>query len=257
VTDTIHRAASSGYTLAADVYERSRPSYPLEAVAWLARTLRLHSGSTVLELGAGTGKLTSQLVPLRTRLVAVEPIDAMRERLAAAVPSARPLAGTAEAIPLADGTIDAALAAQAFHWFDHDAAIVEIARVLRPQGRLGLAWNVRDRSVDWSRRITEIVDRVAGDAPRHATSAWKDAFAGTDRFRPVDEASFPNPMLVSPEQLVDRVASISFVAAAPPDDRARVLDDIRALLATDPDLAGRDRISFPYRTDVYAWERAG
>jgi len=257
VSDTIHRAASAGYAAAADAYERGRPSYPLEAVAWLARTMRLHSGTTLLELGAGTGKLTAQLVPLRTRLVAIEPVDAMRTRLATAVPTAVPLGGTAEALPLGDATVDAAVAAQAFHWFDHDAALVELARVLRPGGRLALAWNVRDRSVDWSRRLTEIVDRVAGDAPRHGTAPWRAAFERTDRFDSVDDASFPNPVTVTPEQLLDRVASISFVAAAGPRERDAVLDDVRGLLATHPDLAGRERILFPYRTDVYAWERSG
>ncbi len=257
MSDTIHRAASAGYAASADAYDRGRPSYPLEAVAWLARTLRIHSGSTVVELGAGTGKFTSQLVPLRARVVAVEPVEAMRARLAAAVPTAAPVAGTAEALPLGDASVDAAVAAQAVHWFDHDTALAELARVLRPGGRLGLAWNVRDRSIDWSRRLTEIFDRVAGDAPRHATAPWRAAFDRTDRFAPVDEASFPNPMTVTPDQLLDRVASISFVAAADPPARETVLDEVRELLATHPDLVGRERILFPYRTDVYAWELLG
>jgi len=257
MSDTIHRAASDGYAAAADAYERGRPSYPLEAVAWLARTMRLHSGTTLLELGAGTGKLTAQLVPLRTRLLAVEPVEAMRARLSVAVPSAVPLGGAAEALPLGDATVDAAVAAQAFHWFDHDAALVELARVLRPGGRLALTWNVRDPTVDWSSRLTEILDRVAGDAPRHATSTWRTAFARTDRFDAVDEASFPNPVTVTPDQLLDRVASISFVGAADREEQDEVLGEVRALLATHPDLAGRERIVFPYRTDVYAWERSG
>jgi SAM-dependent methyltransferase len=256
VSDTIHQAAASGYAASAEAYDRGRPSYPLEAVAWIARTLRLHSGSTLVELGAGTGKLTSQLVPLRARLIALEPVAEMRARLSVAVPSALPLAGTAEAIPLGEATVDAAVAAQAFHWFDHDAALTELARVLRPGGRLALTWNVRDRSVDWSRQLTEIVDRVAGDAPRHLTAPWRAAFDRADRFTSVDEASFPNPVLVTPDQLLDRVASISFVAAADTGDRQTVLDEVRAMLATHPDLAGRERISFPYRTDVYAWERS-
>ena len=255
MTDTIHRAASDGYAAAVDEYERSRPGYPLEAVAWLAHTLRIHSGCTVLELGAGTGKLTSQLVPLRARVVAVEPVTEMRGRLIAAVPSAVPLAAAAEALPLGDGTIDAALAAQAFHWFDHDAALAELGRVLRPRGRLGLAWNVRDPMVDWSRRITEIIDRLAGDTPRHGSAVWRAAFERCGWFVPIGEASFPNPMSVTPEQVVDRVASISFVAAAEPGAREEVLDEVRSLLASHPDLAGRARITFPYRTDVHAWER--
>ncbi|MEO8475979.1 MAG: methyltransferase domain-containing protein [Actinomycetota bacterium] len=257
MSDPVHRAASAGFAAAADAYDRGRPSYPLEAVAWLARTLRLHSGTTLLELGAGTGKLTAQLVPLRTRVVAVEPIGEMRERLAEAVPSALPLGATAESLPLGDGTIDAAVAAQAFHWFDHSMALDELARVLRPAGRLALAWNVRDRSVDWSRRLTEIVDRVAGDTPRHGTAIWQAAFTRTDRFDVVDEASFPNPVTVTPSQLMDRVESISFVAAAGVAAREEVLEDVRKLLASHRDLAGHERIVFPYRTDVYAWECSG
>ena len=105
--------------------------------------------------------------------------------------------------------------------------------------------------------LTEIVDGVAGDAPRHATSSWPAAFERTDRFDAVDQASFPNPVTVTPTQLLDRVASISFVAASGRREREAVLDDVRGLLATHPDLAGRERILFPYRTDVYAWERSG
>jgi SAM-dependent methyltransferase len=257
VSGTVHRAASAGYGASAEAYDRSRPGYPLEAVAWLARTLRIHSGFTVVELGAGTGKFTSQLVPLRARVIAIEPVEAMRARLVAAVPTAVPLAGTAESIPLSDGSINAAVAAQAFHWFDHDAALAELSRVLRPAGRLGLAWNVRDRSIDWSRRLTEIVDQVAGDAPRHGTAAWLGAFDRTDRFTPIGDGSFPNPMTVTPDQILDRVASISFVAAADAPRRQAVLDQVRELLASHPDLADRERIIFPYRTEVHAWERVG
>ena len=140
----IHPTAQAGFTAAAEVYERARPGYPDEAVAWVAERLGIGPGRDVLDLAAGTGKLTRQLVPLGARIVAVEPIDAMRAELERAVPAVEALAGTAEAIPLADASVDAVTCAQAFHWFRPDEAAREIRRVLRPGGGLALLWNVRD-----------------------------------------------------------------------------------------------------------------
>ena len=124
----IHPTAAAGFSLGAAAYERGRPGYPAEAIGWLAEQLGLRAGRTVLDLAAGTGKLTRALVETGAEVVAVEPVDEMRAQLEAAVPAARALAGTAEEIPLADGAVDAVTVAQAFHWFDRDAAFTEIHR---------------------------------------------------------------------------------------------------------------------------------
>ena len=143
----LDRAASFG--AAADHYDRGRPSYPAEAVDWLVPTTAHH----VLDLGAGTGKLTRLLHDRGLDVLAVEPSPGMRARLAAALPDVRLLDGTAEAIPLPDASVDAVLVAQAWHWVDPARAVPEVARVLVPGGRLGLVWNIRDEREDWVRQL--------------------------------------------------------------------------------------------------------
>src|SRR6266566_4740003 len=131
----VHEVAEQGFGREAEEYERVRPSYPADAVAWLVDNLGLRLGRTVLDLAAGTGKLTRLLVP----------VDGMRRGFIAAVPGVPMVAAVAEALPIAGESLDAVTVAQAFHWFDADRAFGELARVLRPCGRVGLIWNARDR----------------------------------------------------------------------------------------------------------------
>jgi SAM-dependent methyltransferase len=248
----IHDAAARGFEAAADRYERGRPSYPDDAVEFLVRMLRIRAGSDVVELGAGTGKFTELLVPTGARIVALEPVPAMREALARNVPSVSVADGTAERIPLGDTSADAVVAAQAFHWFDGDRALPEIHRVLRPGAGLGLIWNVRDEASDWSERLTKIFDRLAGDgAPRYRDMRWRQAFARSGLFGPLHHQLAYHVHKVTREQFVDRVLSVSYVASAPERERERVDAEVREMLDTDPELRDRDQIVMPYRTDVY------
>src|SRR5450432_2107457 len=142
----VHEVAAAGFSDAAD-YEAARPSYPPEAVAWLIENLRIEPGKRVVDLAAGTGKLTRLLLPAGADLIAAEPVAGMRDTFRASVPGVPMMATTAEQLAFRDASLDAVTVAQAFHWFDHDRAIAALARVLKPGGRVGLVWNARDRSV--------------------------------------------------------------------------------------------------------------
>ncbi|WP_437740223.1 class I SAM-dependent methyltransferase [Sorangium sp. So ce281] len=252
---TLHRLAAQGYATAADAYEKGRPDYPRGAIELLRDTLRIDATSTVLDLGAGTGKLTRLLVPTGARLLALEPVEGMRRKLGQMVPSAIPLDGVAEAIPLPETSVDAAVAAQSFHWFHGDLALAEIHRVLRPRGRLSLLFNLRDERVDWVARISHILDRHGRDAPIHRFGAWRRTFSDSRLFAPLGEHEFTHTQELDLDGLLERVASISYISALPLQERYAVLNEIRELAANHPDLAGKSVYLFPYRTLVPLYER--
>lgn len=252
----IHDAAARGYQSAVEHYERGRPSYPDDAVSFLVKELEIGPGSNVVELGAGTGKFTDLLVFTGAEITAVEPVPAMREALARNCPTVTVLDGTAEAIPVADATADAVVAAQAFHWFDGERALPEIRRVLRDGARLGLIWNIRDEASDWSERLTAIFDRLSGpDAPRYKHGRWRKVFESTDLFGPLHHWVAYHVHEVTRQAFIDRVMSVSYVASASSAEREHVLAEVTELLNTDPELRGKDDLVMPYRTDVYTADR--
>jgi SAM-dependent methyltransferase len=231
---------------AADAYERGRPGYPPDAVAWLAAVLGLGPGTTVVDLAAGTGKLTRLLVPTGSRVIAVEPLAGMRAALAAQVPGVRVVDGTAEDSGLASGLADAVTVAQAFHWFDGPAALAEIHRVLRPAGRLGLLWNRRDLTQDLQRDLDQVIERHRGETPSHAGDRWRQAFDETTLFGPLSVASFAHDQQLDADGVVARVLSISFNASLPDAERRRVEADLRAIARRHG-----EPLVLRYRTDCY------
>ena len=245
-----------GFEAAAGLYDRARPEYPPEAVDLLARLLPLRAGRTLLDLGAGTGKLSRLAAARGVKVVALEPAAAMIRQ--AGGPGILAVRGVAEALPVRRHSVDAVCAASAFHWFDGRAALAEAHRAMRHGGRLALLWNHRDDAIPWVAALSGIVNRHEGEWPRYRRGEWHAAFdAARDMFRPLEEAHFPHAHLLPTGGVVDRIASVSFIAAMPDAERAPVLDEVRALLASHPDTAGRDEVVLAYRTDVFVWERVG
>ena len=212
--------------------------------------LGIGPGRTVLDLAAGTGKLTRLLVPTGARIVAVDPSGGMREELARVLPSVEVLEGTAEAIPLPDGAADAVVVGQAFHWFDGERALPEVHRVLAPGRGLAMVWNVRDRTVEWEHRISELTERYRRDTPAYRTSEWRRAFEATDLFGPLEFRSYPFDHEVDADTMVTRLSSISWIAVLPDAERTRLLDQVRAVFDGMP-----ARFPVPYHTELW-WCRA-
>ncbi len=230
------RSLSFGSEAAA--YERGRPSYPPEAIDWL-----LPDGAhDVLDLGAGTGKLTTRLVERGLDVVAVDPIAEMLEMLRGSLPGTLALLGTAEGIPLADNSVDAVLVAQAWHWFDPARAIPEVARVLRPGGRLGLLWNTRDERLGWVRELGRIIGRE--DARDAVDIGVKLPVPFTDLRR--HQVEWTN--YLTPQALIDLVASRSYCITSPADVRTKTLNQVRDLLKTHPALTNGNGVALPYIT---------
>jgi SAM-dependent methyltransferase len=248
---SIHEEARRGFEQGADAYERGRPGYPPKAVRWLERRLELGPGRTVVDVGAGTGKLTRELLTSGAAVVAVEPVPAMRAVLEQAVPEARALDGTAERLPIQDGSADAVVVAQAFHWFDGPAALAEFHRVLCPEGRMALVWNRRLREQPLWRALSEITEPYRRDTPAHYSGEWRESVACSELFTAVDELEVPVEQDLDADELVDRIGSTSFIAALPESEHAQVLARIRAVA----DGAG-GRVRLGYVTEAYVFVRA-
>jgi SAM-dependent methyltransferase len=229
---------ATSFGAVADVYERGRPPYPRQAIDWL-----LPGGARrVADLGAGTGKLTRLLRGRGIDVLAVEPSAGMRQQFRGSVPGVPVAGGAAERMPLADGSIDAVLSAQAWHWVDPGRAIPEMARVLRPGGRLGLLWNTRDERVDWVARLSQIMH----DVESHQTAGHTPEIGPP--FLPLERLSVEWEFRLPAASLLDYVASRSYVITMAAPDRAATLAAVRGLLATHPDLVGRSELVFPQVT---------
>jgi len=234
---TVNPTAAFGFDSGAQAYERGRPSYPDDAIARIAEVLRLAPGKRVLDLAAGTGKMTRLLAPLGVDLVAVEPVAGMRAAFATAVPGVDVLDGTAEAIPLPDASVDAVVVAQAFHWFDQTKALAEIDRVLKPGGGVALVWNRRDESVPWVAEMSRIIHWNRGLIPAYdgveldGFTKWTCGYVQS----------------LTHDGLLDRVASVSYIAAMDDRERAGVLAQVSDLVRgmTEP-------IPLPYVTEVHS-----
>jgi SAM-dependent methyltransferase len=234
IEDARRRSLSFGEEAAA--YERGRPSYPPDAIDWLLQK----DARNVLDLGAGTGKLTVRLVERGLDVIAVDPIPEMLEVLSHSLPDVPALLGSAEEIPLPDDSVDSVLVAQAWHWFDPERAIKEVARVLRPGGRLGLVWNTRDERLGWVKDLGSIVGHEEDPFSRRVT--LPEPFTDVERHQ-VEWTSY-----LTPQALIDLVASRSYSITSPAAVRSKTLDQVRQLLVTHPALVNATGLALPYIT---------
>ncbi len=247
---SIHRDAARGFEQGADAYERGRPGYQREVVDWLSEVLELGPGRTVLDVAAGTGKLTRELVASGATVIAVEPVSAMRAVLERVVPDAQALDGTAEALPVDAGAVDAITAASAFHWFDGPVAAAEFHRVLRAGGRVALLWNRRRLDQPIHQAVDEIIGPYRRRTPSHHRGEWREPLESAGLFAPAAERQIPFEQVLDPDRFVDRFSSISFVAALPDAERERVIERLEAV-AADAD----HPIRLGYTAEVYVYDR--
>jgi SAM-dependent methyltransferase len=240
IDDKARRARSFGAV--AGLYQRGRPGYPREAIEWVLGA----EPREVLDLGAGTDKLTAALLAAGHRVTALEPLAQMRAILAETLPAATAIDGRAEQLPLADDTFDAVVAGSAFHWFERVPALDEIARVLRPPGVFGLLGNRYDTSVDWQRRLR----KLTGGGAIYRGDHWPRQDELRERFATVDDAAFAHRMEVDAAAIRDYLASTSQVSTMEPTERAAYLARIDEFWASDLELRGRRSATLIWRTVV-------
>ncbi|WP_421120757.1 class I SAM-dependent methyltransferase [Aquihabitans daechungensis] len=234
-TDGISEVAAEGFGAGAAAYEQGRPSYADDLVAWLVDRLGIAPGRAVVDLAAGTGKLTRLLAATGADLIAIEPVDAMRDQLVQACPGVDALSGTAESIPLPDSSVDALTVAQAFHWFDPPVALAEIARVLRPGGVLGIAFNERDTREPWVADLSKLIrwdERQRWRVPYTVEVDWAEVirehgplFRAAERY----DSTYRQPM--DADTMVQRVLSTSYIARLPAPEQAALAEQVRDLVA--------------------------
>ena len=240
---SIPEAAVTGFGAGAGAYAKGRPSYPADALGYLVERCEIGPGRTVVDLGAGTGIFTALLLDTGADVVAVEPVESMRRRIPT---TARVLDGTAESIPLDGGSVDAVVVAQAFHWFRHDEALAEIARVLRPGGHLALVWNRRDESESWVDRMSDVIKWRANQVSEYDRTDWPGIIGRSGRFGPVEHRTFAWTHVIDRALLAERVRSVSYVAAMDEAQRAPIVDEVLTLVDGFPE-------TFPLPYNTLCW----
>lgn len=212
----VHQTAQDGFSLAAELYQQVRPNYPQQIVTWLQQNLHLNTDSTLLDLGAGTGKFIDYLTQVSPNVIAVEPIAEMLQQLKLQHPQIKTIQASSHQIPLSSQSIDAVICAQAFHWFANIESLQSIHQILKPHGSLGLVWNQRDEQVGWVKALADLLAEYEADTPRYHSGLWKKAFEQQDLFKLVEVQVFEQIQYGTVEDVVSkRLMSTSFIAAMP------------------------------------------
>ena len=251
MTQSLHPAAADGFGQAAQLYQQVRPSYPNEVIAWL-KQLHLSPDATLVDLGAGTGKFLPYLMPLNGKIIAVEPIAAMREQLQQQYPQVEIVNAQAEALPFNDASIDLIVCAQSFHWFANPQALQEMHRVLKPQASLVLVWNQRDIAVDWVSSLAKLIEPLEHGTPRFHDMQWKQLLDEQDLFKFNQLQLFKNIQHGKVSRVVSqRLCSTSFIAALPPIQQQRLVAQFEKIISDYTGKTADDEIDFPYVTHIY------
>jgi SAM-dependent methyltransferase len=246
MADRSTRALSFGANAAE--YERARPDYPLDAARWLAG----EAAGTIVEPGAGTGKLTRSLAQLGARVVAVEPDERMLAVLRGhGLPGVEARGGSAEALPVADGAADAVVAGSSFHWFDLERALPEFARVLRRGGVLGFAWNRRDDAAPAMAQLSELIRGEDRGRPRWHDRDWQGAVEASGLFERPERAEFHHVLALPEDGLADLLRSYSRVAALSRADQDAVVATAQAAIDRAPELVRGGRLELPFVVECY------
>lgn len=254
MTGEVHPAAAHGYGRAAATYARARPSYPDAAVEWLLTELA--RPSRVVEVGAGTGKFTAKLLERDVSVLAVEPVAAMRDRLATLGPTVTPLDATAEHLPFATRSVTSLVAAQSLHWADVPVALAEFDRVLHPGRAIGLIWNFRDVDVQWQRELDALLGEVRGGAPHSRDGRWERSVAASV-FEITASERWRWSLPTTQAGVLDRVRSVSYVAAMKEAEQRTVEQRVVKLLRKHGFDTSDGTIEFPYVTEAYLLRRPG
>jgi len=237
--------AANAFDGAAADYERARPSYPPESIEVLRRELGVGPGTRVCDLAAGTGKLTRLLVGIGAEVVAVEPVAGMRSQLREVLPDIDVLDGTAESIPLPDESVDAVTVAQAFHWFDFDAALEEIHRIVKPNGAVAILFNERDDREPWVAGMSDVLHWHERNSSQYQRTDWA-AVLGGHGFSFTGDARVQWNQPMTRDLLESRVRSVSYVAKEPADVQQDYVDRVLALVDDFP-----ETFDLPYITRVW------
>ena len=256
MTQSLHPSAQKGFSLGAELYQQVRPSYPPEILVWLQDQLKVGENSTVIDLGSGTGKFLPFLLQTQAKVIAVEPVTAMREQLEQSYSTVECLQTSSDQLLVKDESINAIICAQSFHWFSNIETLKEMYRVLIPTGHLGLVWNQRDITVDWVKALADEIARFEADTPRYHSEKWKQVFEQQQLFQFNGLQTFQLKHTGTVEQVVSkRLLSTSFIAAMPEHQQQQLKARFEQIVFDFTGQTAQDQIDFPYTTFAYHFQK--
>ena len=256
MTQSLHPSAQKGFSLGAELYQQVRPSYPPEIVVWLQDQLKVGENSTVIDLGSGTGKFLPFLLQTQAKVIAVEPVTAMREQLEQSYSTVECLQTSSDQLLVKDESINAIICAQSFHWFSNIETLKEMYRVLIPTGHLGLLWNQRDITVDWVKALADEIVPFEADTPRYHSEKWKQVFEQQQLFQFNGLQTFQLKHTGTVEQVVSkRLLSTSFIAAMPEHQQQQLKARFEQIVFDFTGQTAQDQINFPYTTFAYHFQK--